>query len=244
MANSLTYRSSRAKLEWARTQLDIVGREVADIIEQQRKVSMFHVEPETGHLRIDGQQRFELPDLLSAHIGRVIGAVRSALDNLVVETVEAADSSVKTRDITFPISGHPEKPGCEKWMAQKIGPLPSGFRRVLVELKPYKGGNERLMSLHELRNQDEHLSINIAFLNRAAKMKMSGHYMPMMIKGPDGKPRVAVASMRAPTQFNTAVTVEFGEGTTAKGKEVVPLVGSFISLGSEIVAKFEAVQFP
>lgn len=242
MSGPIHYRSSRAKLAWARAQMDILALEIADIVEQHRDVPMFDMDAQPGRILFIGPQSFELPDVLSAHAGRVIGAVRSALDNLVVQTVETADAEADTRFIVFPISGNPEKPGSDEWMTQKLGPLPATYRKALADFQPYRGGNDDLFALHELRKQDEHIAINMVALKRKGQMTMSRTTSVEIVKGPDGKERVERRVTDLGNQFETLVSVEFGEGTTAEGREVVPTISAFIALGEAIVERFESLS--
>lgn len=235
-----SFRSSRAKLEWARRQYDVLAREISEILEKHNDKPGIHVDLTTGQTVVEGQKRANVPDILVVHIGRVVGALRSALDNLVVEATLMASPEANTRKVVFPISGNQEKPGTDKWMGEKVSGLSEEHRRIIVDLQPYKGGHPYLLTLHQLRNQDEHLQIVVTAVTSSNVFMTKTVQTPSVRKGANGKYEFYIETTNYPTQHEVRTVVEFDEIVGILDRDVLKIIGKFLSAVGQIIAKFEA----
>lgn len=236
------FRSSRAKLEWARRQYDILAREIAEIIEQHNDKPGIHVNLTTGETVVEGQKRAEIPDLTVVHIGRIIGALRSALDNLIVEATLMASPKADTRKVVFPISGNQEQPGTDKWMGEKVSGLSEKHRRIVVDLKPYNGGNPDLFTLHQLRNQDEHLQIVVTAITSANVFTTKTVSAPAVRKSANGEDEFYIETTHYPTQHEVRTAVEFEQIVSLLDRDVLKTVGRFLTTVGKIIAAFEVAS--
>lgn len=237
-----SFRSSRAKLEWARRQYDVLAREISEILEKHNDKPGIHVDLTTGQTVVEGQTRAEVPDLLVVQIGRIIGALRSSLDNLVVEATLMASPEANTRKVVFPISSNQEMPGTDKWMGEKVSGLSEEHRRIIVDLKPYKGGHPYLLVLHQLRNQDEHLQVVVTAVTSANVFTTKTVHTPMIRKGANGENELHIETTNYPAQHEVRTVVEFDEIVGILDRDVLKTIGNFLFTVGQIIAKFESAR--
>lgn len=202
---------------------------------------MFELDLAGRPILAKGRELIPLEDLLSVYIGRIIGAIRSSLDNLIVETVKRSDPAADEEDLSFPIHRKEQPAGSDAWMAKFIGSLAPAYRAILIDTKPYKGGNDTLQALRELRNQDEHRSLNIIPISRSAVFHTFSTRRHFPVPGPDGQSITVLHQTEALPKFETAVSINFGEGTSAQGRDVVATIGAFIDEADRIINRFDSI---
>lgn len=116
-----------------------------------------------------GQSEFSvfagLPDIrtypvrsfeLFAVAGDIVNNLRSALDHLAWQLVEA-NGSTPTKHTAFPIAIDAET--YEEAKARKVQGMSAEAVPLIDALKPYQGGNDALWRLHEICNIDKHQTI-------------------------------------------------------------------------------------
>lgn len=118
----------------------------------------------------------EPPDILSAIIGDALQNLRSTLDHLAWQLVEA-NGKRPTRDTSFPI--FKDAVSYQNGRTVKVSGMSVAAIQIVDGLKPYAGGNTDLSRLHELNNIDKHrllLTVGSGFqsINLAPHMQ---HFM-------------------------------------------------------------------
>ena len=111
-------------------------------------------DPKTGEKVVRITQKRKLPARWSVIVGDVLFNLRSALDHLACQLViVGSDESRVTNETGFPITRNPQvlKPTSPK----VEGMCKDAIRRINA-LKPYKGGNDALWTLHRLNIIDKH----------------------------------------------------------------------------------------
>jgi hypothetical protein len=112
-------------------------------------------DPETGRLIYYVVKAEPIPVELALIAGDVLQNLRSALDYLVCALVRANGQSDKIS--AFPISD--EEPVSKEQKARfdaKIEGMRDEAKKIIRQIKPYKGGDDILWSLHALANRDRH----------------------------------------------------------------------------------------
>jgi hypothetical protein len=93
---------------------------------------------------------------LFAAAGDIVNNLRSALDHLAWQLVEAVGNT-PSKHTGFPIA--PSAETYEETKARKVEGMSPEAVRLIDSLKPYQGGNEALWRLHEINNIDKHQTI-------------------------------------------------------------------------------------
>lgn len=239
---SASYSPVYAKVLWADRQTKRLNEELAPLVATFAEKPMVKPDPAMpGMFQILPDEDEPLPDLLLVDVGRIIGAVRSALDNLVAITVQAIDPSKLTRQTSFPISRRAEDPGDTAWMGARIAGLPKSCTAILQNLHPYATGNDLLQAMNELRVQDEHYQINVSMARRSAHIEFAP-IMRNIVADPDAPKHFVVVGGQA--QSYTGVTFRFGSGTIAAGWPIIPTLMNLIHLAHETTANFDAAMNP
>jgi hypothetical protein len=120
----------------------------------------------------------EPPDKLSAIIGDALQNLRSTLDHLAWQLVEA-NGQRPTRDTTFPI--FKDAVSYQGGRTVKVTGMSVAVIQIIDELKPYAGGNADLSRLHELNKIDKHrllLTVGSGFQS----VNLAPHMQRMMEK--------------------------------------------------------------
>jgi hypothetical protein len=107
-----------------------------------------------------------LPPTINAEVGAILNSTRSSLD-LLSAALARRNGKKPTRHMHFPIWDNPNDIAdpirgidgreCKKWLSD-------GERRIIKSLKPYPGGNNELVALHELdivRKHERLVDVNI-----------------------------------------------------------------------------------
>jgi hypothetical protein len=93
---------------------------------------------------------------LFAVAGDIVNNLRSALDHLAWQLVEA-NGSIPSKHTAFPITTDAKT--YEEAKARKVQGMSTDAVRLIDSLKPYQGGNDALWRLHEICNIDKHQTI-------------------------------------------------------------------------------------
>jgi len=96
-----------------------------------------------------------IPDVLPVIVGEVLHNIRSSLDNLACAI--ASNETGSTSGTYFPFGK--DETIFERELARKCKNLPSLAREMIRAVKPYKGGNDLLFTLHDLNRADKHVRL-------------------------------------------------------------------------------------
>ena len=114
------------------------------------------------------------PPRWSAIIGDAVHNLRSVLDLLVCELVRVhSGPSAVTEQTGFPVNR--DANGFKSGYHTKVDGAPNDAVRLIKELKPYKGGNDTLWTLHRLDILDKHRLLLTAVTRH---MITVSHYKP------------------------------------------------------------------
>ena len=106
-------------------------------------------------------------------VGDVLHNLRSAMDHLVWQLVEANGNAPRERATCFPVGESPEKH--ESRADRSAKGVCEEAMNLIADAKPYKGGDDDLWHVHELNNIDKHrLLLPAATYNQSLDIPTQG----------------------------------------------------------------------
>lgn len=238
-----------------------IGRGRKHIEELQIAITNYlHENPviTVGFERIGGgRYQFEMrsltvqgvPDELVMIFGDAVHNTRAALDWSINELM--AQRGTPTRDLSFPFSARSE--GLGKAIRDKMKDTSKAERDIVRELKPYRGGNDLLWSLHDLDLRDKHRApLEVSIMVTSSAMMVQGlPEAPRLIqnKNLSPVPEEHATQFIPKTGFNCLGVLEDArcEVVIAKerpkgGQEPVALLTQLADAVETVVGRFEALS--
>jgi hypothetical protein len=169
------------KIDQAKKHLDTLEKEVRSFLSRNPFAVVSEEEPRTGDLVDKVRINESVPIHWSAIVGDIINNLRSALDHLAYELVQANDQPT-TRDTAFPISDNEAK--FKANFPQALDGASMTAISTIQSLKPYKGGNDDLWRLHQLDIIDKHraiVTIGVAYEHLIMNVEFGNHIIPMKV---------------------------------------------------------------
>ena len=154
-----------AKLERAKRQIDDVEARVQAWV----KSRPFHIEQHVN-LRDPAEViwsyfLYDPPEELSIIVGEALHNIRTPLDNVLSAIAERNGGS--SDGVAFPFNNSAN--AFEKHsLPRQRKLLPAGAIEIIVEAKPYPGGNDLLWSMNELNRLDKHRADLVSFAHQRA----------------------------------------------------------------------------
>jgi len=188
-----------------------------------------------------------LPLSFNVEVGAYINTIRSSLD--ILATSLAQRHSVPNPDkVYFPVAKDATSFKTGNYKGKEfIQALPNAERTIIETLKPYKGGNDDLWSLHQLDIKRKHQAL-LTVSARTARWSLRGfgvdhHFLPMgeyFLDAGNGETALGLYAKGAPKPdlyFTSAVILD--EIDIARRKPVVASLRDFASLADSIVKLFD-----
>ena len=147
---------AQASVDWAVTQLPAYQERIVAWLRNNIEVGFEETPPPATHDAIVLIEKAPFPRSFNVEFGAYINAICSSLDILATALASRDGGVCKPGEACFPVarSENTFMSGTYKG-AKLVNGLPSRERSLIEELKPYKGGNEPLWSLHQLDIQRE-----------------------------------------------------------------------------------------
>jgi hypothetical protein len=257
-----------SKLDGARIKLGRAGQHIAELstaAQQFLGTNPFYLqtdEAENGDLVTIVRIRSQVPADWAAIVGDAVHNMRSALDLVAWQLVEAAGAK-PGRDTCFPI-GHASKAQSVAAIKRSLGEATKRAAKLTRRLKPYQGGNAKLAQLHALDIVDKHrlvLVVGAATKHVVLKMRMTVPWQEAAIEFPplalnpadrqfplrDGEEvfRVCKAA-RQPSGPNACThdlvfELAFGDITEVRGLPLVDTLKGMHAHVSRIVEMFDKI---
>jgi hypothetical protein len=239
-----------------------IERAKEHIIEFDRRLRIFaddkpyeigakpHKIPEIDHVTLYIKSVKDVPPELSTVIGDTVHNLRSALDHLAWQLVEAG-GGIPNKDTYFPIV--PFGPQSAQKYASAIGKgeihkMPVGADKVLLEEQPYTSGDDTLWHIHELDRFDKHrflITTGTAYGNWSV---MVGN-QPLVFRDWAKIPLVAGYEIvniprdtyeRTPHEnFKLGIDVSFGQSEIVPGWPVLETLNHMTEFVDFAVSRFE-----
>lgn len=203
-----------------------------------------------------------IPAEWSAIVGDAIHNIRASLDLLMVAVVRRCDPGRQSYNhVHFVV--RETKDEFEAGLPKNIKGASAEARRLVEELKPYKGGNEALWRLHQLDILDKHKAIvPVGSAYRSFGVTFDPGRLPGMETTPAPIPPVTLFLKPANRQFplydgaelyrapldgelpfeeklEFRLEIAFGEGQIVDGEPVIP---TLLQLGQFVEGAFEVFE--
>jgi hypothetical protein len=241
-----------------RVRLKIV-RAKKHIVELHDRVALFaddhpyeigakpHAVPEIHHTTLYVKSVKPVPEDLSPIIGDVVHNLRSALDHLAWQLVDAGGGT-PNKDTYFPICRTASQYASAVDKGE-INNMRKGADRVLLAVQPYTSGDDTLLHVHELDRFDKHrvlITTGTAFgewsveVGGGIKIPFQEWTKIPLVVGYEIVNIPTDTYNRQPHEiFKLGVDVMFGESEVVKGEPVLPTLQQMSGFVDSVIGLFE-----
>jgi hypothetical protein len=246
--------ASRAQIDWANAQVDILAREIQVFMTRkpyrfrQRSKPHLVIAPDTTQADLFAKGRFlelvlleDIPDSFKVSAGMIIQALRNSLDHLTQALANKNDGGGEDRETSFPFAG--SKAEFDREEGRRLQRLALRDRDLIHSLQPYRGGNDLLFSLNWLCNKSKHRNL-IAIATEASGVSFVGNgcVRGLLILPPGNTlcPTEQLIYLGADPgiELDAAATIAFQETGHIPGKPIVEALREFAELTRRVTDQF------
>lgn len=231
----------RAKLDWANNQLAILNAEIRLFSERKPYRIVTKPNPEGPGVLMYLESSEPVPQMIAMHIGSILAAQRDSLDFLIT-TLAEKNGAVEPRDCYFPIADSAQR-FLEKGTQKKIKWLSPEERAIIHDLKPYKGGNNKLYAFNWLCQKGKHRKpILIGSATTGFGVGGDGYIRSIALFGyqeaNSGAPLAAVDASPG-IKLDFTMQIAFREASDAAPRSpVIPTLREFSRMAASIIDLF------
>ena len=138
---------AQAAVDWAVAQFPILEQRINGWLETCVCPSVIKFDAQRGKNAIKVRVDNPIPLIINAEVGAIINSIRSSLD-LLATTLAQRNGHAAPMDVYFPISASAAE--FADTGVKKIKRLSAVDITIIENLKPYKGGDDRLYFLHQM----------------------------------------------------------------------------------------------
>jgi hypothetical protein len=233
-----------AAADWAITHLDTFKQRLKTWIDSPPYSVFEEPHPEMGQKLLKLHVDRPLPLTFNAEVGAIINTVRTSLD-LLASALARRNGKTPSPDHHFPIY---------RCVMDFIDPLSVKKRkswlaedaRVIIEnLKPYRGGNNRLFALHHFDVVRKHERLlDVRTIPGAVMVSPAAHCQGLQFRsiwpGFNDDAVIAWTSIDATDcQFQMTLSVTFNEGDLIANEPVEQALRDFWRMATMIIEMFE-----
>ena len=238
---------AQASVDWAVSQFPSHQERVVTWLRDNIEVAFEETPSPATHDVIVLVEKALFPRSFNVEFGAYINAIRSGLDILATTLADRHDAC-KPDDAYFPVARSEAAFISGKYKGAKlINGLPGRERAIIESLKPYKGGNEPLWTLHQLDIQRKHRRlINVDIVPRSFSMQgpmTIGDDFTPVASGPfrvNEKTVIGLLRKGAPRgKIKMSPRVAVNVVDTEAAKEVIGSLNQFASLTASIIKLFD-----
>ena len=236
-----------AKIERARQHIrDFEARR--ELFIQSRPYDVVRDDPQAGVYGFVLRFRCKPPRDMPLTIGDAVHNLRSALDHLAWQLVEA-NGQTPSKDTAFPIFETADK--YKKHSASRVEGMSTGAISLINAIQPYQGGNDDLWELHRLDILDKHrLQYVVEYSDVPTRLKVVSHVGTSIVHQfvdpndigmlHDGAKLALEGSHVGDVQTSLDLTIDiaFRDSQTAYGKPVLPFLYKVANLVDSIANQF------
>ncbi len=238
---------SKLKIERAKRHIQELSNGIVDYLKARPFRVVVEKDPNSPNHLWTLRVKNEVPCHLSAIIGDAIHNLRASLDLLASDLVSMAGGS--TKNVYFPFGDDAD--GFEEMIKKRhLDQAGDDVVEMVRSLKPYKGGNELLRTIHDLDITDKHKTLiptaHYAGIKNFQMLNASGPLLTInnMHCGPirDGMVLMSLPPARNVSigqTFQPSLRITLNEGPLARDKDIIEALKEFTSLIERIVRTFE-----
>ena len=239
--------SSKLKIERAKRHIWELSNEIVDYLKTKPFRVVVEKDPDSSNHLWTLRVKNEVPCHLSVIIGDAIHNLRASLDLLASDLVSMAGGN--TQNVYFPFGDNAD--GFEEMIKKRhLDRAGDDIVEIVKSLKPYKGGNELLRTIHDLDITDKHKTLipaahyagikNFQMLNASGPLLMINNMhcgpirdgMVLMSLPPAGNVSIGQT-------FQPSLKITLNEGPLARDKDIIEALDEFTSLTEGIIRTFE-----
>jgi hypothetical protein len=231
-----------AKIEWAKGQRDRLGELTQAYLQTQPWKMWKELDEVQGGAVMMIKLTEPPPRVVTAHMGMMLQACRSALDYAAI-TLAKSDQVKKLRDVYFPIAT--DKPAFELASAKKLKGMSEASTDLVERFQPYVTGRQWLRLLNGLNRDDKHnrllrataVSAGIGLTNGFGAIKIGGS---VDTYGPIDEPRPLLwCGEGAQWEFHVKITLGLTEPDTEQAKS---LADTFDVIAEDVCQVIQATR--
>jgi hypothetical protein len=187
------------------------------------------------------------------HLADAVGNLRQSLDQIAYATA-AASGKIKPKSCAFPFANNAAK--LEEQIKGRSADVPRDIQAVFRSFQPYRGGNDLLWTLNEIRNRNNHTilvpigvvanNIDIAYtINDNMTAPGSDIFLPKTPGWDSTRNEIIVAVASSGMSFGYQVKftlfVAFHEVETVEGQEASGVLDALAKEVEKVLSATEAV---
>jgi hypothetical protein len=238
---------AQAAIDWSVSNLPSLEGRLSAWAGDNLSITVKEMEGQATHDIIMMIEKEPLPLSFNVEVGAYINTIRSSLD--ILATALAERHCVPNPDkVYFPIARDSSAFAAKTYKGKEfVQALPDAERTIIESLKPYKGGNDALWSLHQLDIKRKHHAL-LTVSARTARWSLRGfgvdhHFAPMgefFLDAGNGETALGLYAKGAPQpDLNFTAAVILDEIDIATRKPVVASLRDFASLATSIIGLFD-----
>jgi hypothetical protein len=249
MANN-SLEDAKLKIEWAKRHII----DLESIVKTFFEINPYEVftDPKTDgvHAIVKARLKAKLPSDVSLLIGDIVHHLRTSLDYAACSLAEAS-GALDIMDVYFPFGR--DFHAFETSAKKKIKKLSILARDFIFALKPYRGGNDLLWSIHNLDINDKHRKLIAIGMNSSSPAIRFDHITGGSLSIPIPRWQslengLELFTIQKGTQFKTDVqlitNVSFRDAEIVKGQPIVAVIDQLSGVAERIVLDIEKTFFP
>lgn len=243
----MKFSGSKLKIERAKKHISDLRRDVLTFFDVNPYKIGTKLKPEISHYLLYIESIEPIPDNFSLLVGDAVHNLRTALDHLACQLVEAGGGT-PNRDTYFPIYGNPN--GAQRYASAigkgEINKMPIGAEKAINAVQPYITGDDTLLAIHQLDIADKHkLIIPVYGVPSRLGLKNPKIWLVDMgwrtaVKVGDELTNIPVSTYEQSREnIDFGFYIAFGEPEILKGKSVLETLDEMAVFVDNLIGNFE-----
>ena len=249
----LTFDASRRLISHAEFKINKLELEINQHLDENVKL-IIETYPHMAYVIADIKK--PIPDHFGFEVIEAVGHVRSALDKMIADLVIANGRGVS--GVAFPFGGIGQAGVREPFPSKRHDgikkKLPVDQWKLIIEQKPYPGGNDLLWSINNVANAAKHgpglVEMNANHLPKLTRYNFISYESPIAEFGEIrsfgsidanafGKHTILqLINLKGDLELKETLRIVFREVAPVAGKDVLVVLHQQVSLVKEIIDRF------
>lgn len=238
---------AQACISWTFSHLVPLTKRLDEWLERSVVTELRDPGEHATHNLIIGVEKELLPLSFSVEVGAYINTIRSSLDILAMALVRRHGLNIKEDQVYFPIARSESSFNDRNSAGRKfIDALPEQDRRLIESLKPYKGGNHGLWTLHHLDIVRKHrrlLSVELHPISITLQGTLKeGDFEPLAVEAVHFNEETIIGMLRKgvnPTLVRSKFYVRINEEGDLPRRPVSATLVYLVDMAAGIIALFD-----
>ena len=142
---------AQASVDWPLSRFLDLHQRLESWLKENVRIEIEVLPPPAETDPIIAIQKENLPLAFNVEVGAYVNAIRSSLDILAMALVQRHGLNIEPEKVQFPVAANEDAFLQGKYRGSEfVNMLPDSERLIINELRPYKGGQETIATLHHL----------------------------------------------------------------------------------------------